>query len=205
MKKTFTARIVSLPETYEAAYRVARKIMDAGDKFDVAIGISRGGFPPSRMICDFLNIKTLTSLQIRHYESGGQAREEVSISDPVKIDIRGKNVLIVDDVNDSGKSLIAARENIKDLSPALLRTAVLHEKSNTAFKADYTGYTLSEWKWLIYQWAVTEDLIEFLERDNMLNKSEEAAIALLSEKYNLSVEIELFRKVMTMKENYLKG
>jgi uncharacterized protein len=205
MKKTFTARIVSLPETYEAAYRVARKIMDAGDKFDVAVGISRGGFPPSRMICDFLNIKTLTSLQIRHYESGGQAREEVSISDPVKIDIRGKNVLIVDDVNDSGKSLIAAYDNIKSLGPALIRTAVLHEKSGTSFTADYTGYTLSEWKWLIYQWAVTEDLIEYLERDHMLKASEEDAIAHLSEKFTLSIDRDLFSKVLSMKENYLKS
>lgn len=205
MKNNFTARIVTLPETFEAAYRVARKIMDAGEKYDIVVGISRGGLPPSRMICDFLNIKTLTSIQIRHYESGGKARDKVSISDPVKIDVKGKSVLIMDDVNDSGKSLNAAYDNIKSMEPGTLKTAVLHEKSSTDFNADYTGSTLSEWKWLIYQWAVTEDLIEFLDRDSMLSAGVEDAVKHLSKKYDLNVDSDLLKKVMSMKENYLKS
>ena len=44
---------------------------------------------PARMISDFLNIKTTTSLQIRHYTSGGEARENVEVIDPVKLELKG--------------------------------------------------------------------------------------------------------------------
>lgn len=202
MGKEFSARIITLPEAYEMAYKVARQINDGSEKFNVVVGISRGGLPPSRMICDFLNIKTLTTIQIKHYESGGKAKEKVNITDPVKIALKGKHVLIVDDVNDSGKTLKAAFDNISSLKPGIVKTAVLHEKSNTSFNADYTGAVLSEWKWLIYQWAVTEDLIEFLSSDNLLSKNEEGALKHLAEKYDLQVDRELFKKVLSMKQNY---
>lgn len=203
MEKRFSARIVSLSEAYEKAYHISSQILKAGEEFDVVIGISRGGLPPSRIICDFLNIRTLTSIQVRHYESGGEVKEEVKVSNPPGIELRNKHVLIVDDVNDSGKSMRAAYESVKSEKPAILKTAVLHEKSNTNFKADYTGSVLSEWKWLIYQWAVTEDLIEFLDRDNMLDVSEEDALRHLAERYNLRVGRDLFKKVLSMKQNYI--
>lgn len=202
MKQNFTARILTLPEAYEAAYKVALQIMDAGESFNVVVGISRGGLPPSRIICDFLNIKTLTTMQILHYESAAKARDEVRVSDPVKIDLEGKNVLVVDDVNDSGDTLRAACKHIGSMNPSLLKTAVLHEKSETSYMADYCGDYLSEWKWLIYQWAVTEDITEFLERDGMLDADPEDAMRHLKETYDLTVERGLLDKVLTMKDFY---
>ncbi|PWN06522.1 phosphoribosyltransferase [Rhodohalobacter mucosus] len=204
MDKKITARIVHLPETYEMAYRIARQIQDTGEDYDVVVGISRGGLPPSRIMCDFLNIKTLTTMQILHYESAAKAREEVRVSDPVKIDLEGRNVLLVDDVNDSGDTLQAAVKHIQTLKPSLLKTAVLHEKAGSSFSVDYCGSYLSEWKWLIYQWAVTEDLIGFLERDGMLDSEPADAIRHLSEKYDLTVERDLLEKVLSMKEFYSK-
>jgi len=202
MDKNISARIVYLPETYEMAYKIAHKIQEAGEVYEAVVGISRGGLPPSRIICDFLNIKTLTTMQILHYDSAAKAREEVRVSDPIKIELEGKNVLVVDDVNDTGETLRAACDHIGSLNPSLMKTAVLHEKSGTSFSADYSGAYLSEWKWLIYQWAVTEDLIEFLKRDQMMDAEPEDAIRHLKEKYNLTVERDLLDKVLSMKEYY---
>ncbi|MDX1592336.1 MAG: phosphoribosyltransferase [Balneolaceae bacterium] len=204
MENKITARIVHLPETYEMAYNIACKIRDAGENYDVVVGISRGGLPPSRMICDFLNIKTLTTMQILHYESAAKQREEVRVTDPVKIDLKDKNVLVVDDVNDTGDTLRAADEYIQPMNPSMFKTAVLHEKSGTSFHADYYGDYLPEWKWLIYQWAVTEDLTEFLKRDQMLNAKPEDAIRHLKKKYDLTVEEELLEKVLSMQAFYQK-
>ena len=203
MKENFTARIVSLSEAYEMAFKVSRKIGDSSIKFDVVLGIARGGFPPARLICDFLNIKSLTAVQIRHYTGGGEEREEVEITDPVYVDLKGKNVLIVDDVNDSGKTLKAAVDHVKIKEASGIKTAVLHEKDNTSLKADFAGEYLSEWKWLIYQWAVTEDLIEFLTNDEMLTAGEEEMSNHLSTKYELDVSKEILQKVLAMKNNYL--
>jgi len=204
MNKDASARIIFLDEAYEMAYRVSKQITDSSDSYDIILGISRGGLPPARMISDFLNIETLTSLQISHYARGGVEKEKVDVTDPLNIDIEGKKVLIVDDVNDSGETLKAAYEHVGSLNPADVKTAVLHEKSSTSFNAHYTGSDLSEWKWLIYQWAVTEDILEFLNKDGMLNTEEKTAINHLSEKYGLKIEIDLFRKIVSMKDNYFQ-
>ncbi|MGM0547544.1 MAG: phosphoribosyltransferase [Bacteroidota bacterium] len=202
MEKEFSARIVGLDEVYELAYKVSQKISGSSIYFDAVIGISRGGFPPARLVCDFLNIKTLTAIQIRHYTAGAEAKEEVEITDPIDIDLEGKNVLVVDDVNDSGKTLKAAVKHIKTKDAATVKTAVLHEKENTSLTADFAGDYLTEWKWLIYQWAVTEDLLEFLSKDNMLSAEKEQMLKYLSDKYDLDVKRELLEKVLAMKSNY---
>ncbi|WP_340105489.1 phosphoribosyltransferase [Rhodohalobacter sp. 8-1] len=203
MDKKFTARIVRFSEAYELAYRVSRKISASPIDFDMVVGIARGGFPPARLVCDFLNIKTLTAIQIRHCTGGAEEKEEVDITDPIDIDLNGKNVILVDDVNDSGKTLQAAVDHLTTKGAAVIKTAVLHEKENTSLKADYAGDYLGEWKWLIYHWAVTEDLLEFLDKDDMLEAGEDDIRKHLSDKYGLEVDRDLLKKVLALKNNYL--
>jgi len=90
MEKDFKAKIITLPEAYEMAFNVSRQITESPDNFDIIAGISRGGLPPARMICDFLNINTLTSLQISHYTSGGEEKEKVELTDPININLKEK-------------------------------------------------------------------------------------------------------------------
>ena len=205
MEKDFSARIVDLEEAYEMAYKVANQITNDGFKIDIIIGIARGGLPPARFICDFLNITKLTTLQITHYTGGGTAKENVEVIDPLNIDLKGRNVLLVDDVNDSGETLIEATQHINTMGPGELKTAVLHEKSNTSMKADYTGSTLEEWEWLIYQWAVTEDILELLHEVNKLQLPAEKSAKFLSETYQLDVDQHLIEKALSMKENYFSN
>lgn len=202
MKKDFSARIVGLDEAYEMAYKVADQITEKEFKVDIVIGIARGGLPPARFICDFLNITKLTTLQITHYSSGGTAKENVEVIDPLNIDLEGKNVLLVDDVNDSGETLKEATQHINKMSPGILKTAVLHEKSNTSTNADFTGSLLEDWEWLIYQWAATEDILEFLHENDKLHLSAEESAKFLSEKYQLDIDPHLIEKALSMKENY---
>lgn len=202
MKKDFSARIVGLDEAYEMAFKLAEQITDKGYKVDIVIGIARGGLPPARFICDFLNITKLTTLQITHYTSGGIAKENVKVIDPLNIDLEGKNVLLVDDVNDSGETLREATQHINTMNPGKLKTAVLHEKSNTSMNADFKGSALEEWEWLIYQWAANEDILEFLNENDKLNLSAEESAKFLSENYQLDVDLKLIEKALSMRGNY---
>lgn len=192
MEQNFSAEIVHLPEVYETAYRVSKQISGGAVKFDTVIGIARGGLTPARIFCDFLNIDMLTSLQIKHYSGGGKEMKEVEITDPVDINISSRNVLIVDDINDSGETLKSACDHVKSLGPSLVKTAVLHEKADTVFGSDFVGERIYRWRWIIYQWAVTEDLLEFLSNDNMLDVSDDEAMTHLAEKYKLKIDRDLF-------------
>lgn len=202
MKPNFSARIVSLQEVYLASYKLSLLIMNSSYSFDTVIAIARGGFPVARFICDFLNIHHLGSIQVKHYTAGATQLEQTQIIAPVNTVVEGKKILLIDDVNDTGKTLITACNHIQAMHPALLKTAVIHEKPNTVFKVDFVAEKTTEWKWLIYQWAVAEDVLAFLHKDRMLDESEEVAHAHLAEKYKLSIDKKFFHDILQLKGNY---
>ncbi|MFW5756987.1 MAG: phosphoribosyltransferase [Tangfeifania sp.] len=199
-KKQFTAQLVSLQEVYDSSLKLAEKISVSSIQFDAIVSIARGGFPPARFLCDFLNIERLYSVQIKHYSSGADKQEEAEVLNKSMGDIENRKILLADDVNDTGKSLKAALELLEPA--ALIKTAVLHEKDSSEIKADFAGKGIGEWKWLIYPWARTEDVLEFLNKGNMLNKGIYPAINFLKEKYDLEIEEDTLREILQFKPNY---
>ncbi|HKL33283.1 MAG TPA: phosphoribosyltransferase [Tangfeifania sp.] len=199
-KKQFTAQLVSLQEVYNSSLKLAEKIKASSIQFDAIVSIARGGFPPARFLCDFLNIERLYSVQIKHYARGAEQQEEAEVLNKSLGDIENRKILLADDVNDSGKSLKTALELLEPA--ALIKTAVLHEKETSEIKADFAGERFSEWKWFIYPWARTEDVLEFLSRGNMLNKGIRPAINFLKEKYDLKIEEGTLREIFQFKPNY---
>jgi hypoxanthine phosphoribosyltransferase len=110
-------------------------------------------------------------------------------------------VLLVDDVNDSGKTLSAAFDLLKDAKTA--KTAVIHQKKDTEFSADFVGENIEEWRWLIYQWAAAEDVLDFLKEGNMLNADMNEAKRFLAERYNLQIEESLLKNILSVKGRYM--
>lgn len=204
-KEEFEAQLISLEEAYEAALKLHEKIHGAALDFDLVVAIARGGFPPARFLCDFLNIKQLFSIQIKHYGGGAEQQENAEVLNSNTGPIENKKVLLVDDVNDTGKSLETAFRELEKSRPLLLKTAVLHEKENTEFKADFVGESFRKWKWLIYQWAASEDIIEFLKKGDMLTANPLSAGEFLEKEYNLRLDKQLLEKIMGLKSNYQKN
>jgi hypoxanthine phosphoribosyltransferase len=131
---------------------------------DIVIAIGRGGYVPARLLCDYLGIMALTSIKIEHYLRGAEKQKSAVIRYPLHTDIMSQRVLLVDDVNDSGDTLELALQHLKSFQPAEIRTAVMHDKKSTGFSVDYRGSKIVKWRWLIYPWAVCEDITAFLKR-----------------------------------------
>jgi len=83
---------------------------------------------------------------------------------PLAVDIKGMDVLIVDDVTDTGDTLATTVAHVTSLGPGEVRTAVLQHKDTSRFTPDYFAEFVTEWSWIIYPWAVHEDLVGFAER-----------------------------------------
>lgn len=198
--KKFKAEIISLQQAYDDCLTLAKKIRDSSQKFDAIVAIARGGFPPARFLCDFLNIEKLYSVQLKHYSMGAKEKEDAQVLSKNLGDLSGKNVLLVDDVNDSGKTLKAACDLLK--SASVLKTAVIHEKDTTDFKADFVGEKVKEWRWMIYQWAAAEDVLKFLKDGNMLEAGPETVQKYLKETYELDVEPSLLKMILATKPAY---
>lgn len=95
--------------------------------------------------CDFAT--RLDSLRAESYGNSTTAQEPPRITSPLKTDIAGHHVLVVDDILDSGNTLKAIIAHLQGYSPASLNTCVLldkparHEKE---FSADFCGFTIPD-------------------------------------------------------------
>ena len=159
---TMQVDLVSLDQVVEACDLLARQIQESAFAPDLIIAIARGGFTPARFLCDFLHVGALAAIRVEHYEAGARRTEEAKVTIPLSADIRDAQVLIVDDVNDSGDTLKVAIAHVEGFAPAGVNTAVLHEKSNTTHAADFCSAEITEWRWLLYPWAVVEDVGQFI-------------------------------------------
>ena len=134
---------------------IARKMK--ADKFrpDVVIALSRGGFVPARTICDMLIIKDLVSIKVDHWGITASMDGKASIRYPLKVDLTGKKILIVDDITDSGESMIVSIDFLKSLNPKEIKTAAALHIKTSKFKPDYYGEEI-DWKWVIFPWNYVE-------------------------------------------------
>jgi len=124
---------------------------------DAIVGIGRGGWIPARILADLLDIKNLENIKIESYFGIGK-KKEPRITQDVSIDVKDKNILLVDDVADSGESLILAKEHLLKKFPKDLKTASLHYKPKSKIIPDF--YVEETSKWIIYPWEKQEMMKE---------------------------------------------
>jgi len=136
---------------------LAKKIIESGYEPDIIVAISRGGFDPARILCDQLSIRWLASLQVEFYSGVKDTAEKPQIVFPLNANIDGQKVLVVDDVSDTGDSLMLAKEHILAKRPGDLRVATLHIKPWTKFRPDY--HAAETKAWIVYPWEPIESMM----------------------------------------------
>ncbi len=153
--------------TWDDIQRLAEKTADMikedGFKPDILIAVSRGGFDPARIISDQLNIRKLASLQINYYSGLNEKMEKPEVLFPLNANIEGLKVLVIDDVSDSGHSLIAVKRYVEGKGAAEVKIATLHHKPWSEYKPDYFAEEVD--RWILYPWEPNEsiqDLIHML-------------------------------------------
>jgi len=187
MAERLRCELVSSDTVYELAWTLAGQVRSSGFAPDLVVAVSRGGFTPARVLCDVLGIFNLTSVRVVHYRQAATREQAAYVQYPLCIPVAGQRVLVVDDVNDSGDTLQVARAHIASQGPAEVRTAVLHEKLSSPIRADFAAAAISEWRWLIYPWAVVEDVGGFVRRMSPSPADAAEAAARLRVDYDLQV------------------
>lgn len=198
MAEKLRCELISNDVVYDLAWTVAGKVRASGFEPDLVIAISRGGFIPARVLCDVLGIFNLTSIRVVHYRGPADMEPVATVKYPVCIPVAGQRLLVVDDVNDTGDTLRAARAHLEALGPAEVRMAVLHEKVGSPVRAEYAGGVIDEWRWLIYPWAVVEDLGGFLSQMDPPPMGTPEAKGRLRANYGLDVPEALLERLLTL-------
>lgn len=196
MTEGFPCELVSWATVNTLSHRVAEQIRASGFRPQVVVAIGRGGYVPARLLCDHLNLYDLRSLRIVHYIAGADKQRRARLADPLCRDLGRRRVLLVDDVSDSGDTLELARHHLRERSAGKTAVAVLHHKTTSTLLPDFFARRIIKWRWLIYPWAIFEDVSGFLSRLPQLPVDAEQAAVVLQRRHGIKVPPALLNEVL---------
>ncbi|MEM2025334.1 MAG: phosphoribosyltransferase [Desulfurococcaceae archaeon] len=144
----------------EQCYKLASIVLDEDLEVDAIVAISRGGLVPARIMSDVIGVEELIVLRSKFWGTGVRIREEPELLVHERLNLNGLNVLVVDEVVDTGATMAKVTRFIKDAGSNLVKTAVLHYKSSSSFIPDYYVERFNEWVWIYYPWSLSETLYD---------------------------------------------
>jgi len=153
----FDCWVPSWEEMHENIKETAKKIKEDDYRPDIVIALSRGGFVPARVICDLMIIKDLVSVKVDHWGVTAAKDGKAHLRYPIDVDLTGKKVLIVDDITDTGESMIIAKEFVEKLNPKEIRTATIFHIKHSKFVPNYYSKKI-DWVWVMFPWNYVEDM-----------------------------------------------
>ncbi len=131
--------------------QLAKEISSAFKNEEIlVVGILKGAFIFTadlvRELQEYLNVK-IDFIQVSSYHTEMESSGEVIFVKDMSTDIKGKNVLIVDDIIDTGRTLEALVEALKQREPKILKTCVLldkKERREVNYDADFVGFVIPD-------------------------------------------------------------
>ncbi len=88
----------------------------------------------------------LDFIGVSSYRQGTESRELI-LTKELRLDVRGREVLVVDDILDTGKTLKCVLDKLSELKPRRIKVCVLLEKKDRRVenvRADYVGFTIPD-------------------------------------------------------------
>jgi len=158
---SFECEIMSWELFDNLAKKVAQKMKEDDYQPDFMVGLARGGWVLSRVLCDYLGVKDLVSLKIEHWGVTATPDGSAKIKYPFDIDLTGRDVVVVDDITDTGESMEVAVDYIKTMNPRNIRTSALRHINGSKFIPDYYGDEIT-WRWVVFPWNIVEDMCNII-------------------------------------------
>jgi len=151
---TAMTTVTKLFDEDEIAVRVAElaaEITGALPRDFLVVGLLKGSFV---FVADLIRAldragrtPAVEFIRLSSYGHGRESSGEVRLIGDVPESIAGRNVLLVDDITDTGRSLARARELLEDAGAAGVWTCGLVDKPSRRevdFTADFVGFTVDD-------------------------------------------------------------
>ncbi len=195
MMPRIPVKLVTWSDVVGWTRKLAKRIIESGYQPDVIVAIARGGVTPARLLCDYLGVMDLLSIKVEHWVETAGHLEDAVVKYPLTADLRGKRVLLVDDICDTGRSIIVSKRYLMEHNkPLELRVATMQFiKPVAEITPDYYVDEVLDWVWYMYPWNYMEDTInlikKILQEDPKTPRSVEELDKLFRENYGITPPI----------------
>lgn len=147
-------------ELNQLAFTVAQKILADGAQFDRIVTLAKGGWPMTRSLVDFLNVREVASIGIKFYAGINKRMSRPEIYQDLPVIVKGESVLLFDDVADSGESLEFTRQYLLEQGVTAVKCATLFYKPHSTLKPDYFADETTAWIIFPYETLESMKLLE---------------------------------------------
>src|SRR5512139_3015333 len=177
MVTSFGFEVPTWNKVYEMLLDMAERIQLEGFKPDIIVGISRGGWLPARVLSDLLENPYITSVGAEFYVGVYETNSEPRLTQQIPVSVFDKRVLLVDDVVDTGKSVLLIREHLARQGTKEMKILTLYFKPCSVVKPDF--YSRETRDWIVFPWEVRETLAKLEKRSKETNEPFEDAVSRL--------------------------
>lgn len=156
MNQKIEYEVPSWSRIYNMLLRLSERIKRDCFRPDVIVGVSRGGWPPARILSDLLENPNLANVRVEFYVGVAETNDEPKLTQPVSVDVKNKLVLVVDEVADTGKSLSLIKEHLLSKGAEEVRIATVFYKPWSIIVPDY--YAAETSRWIVFPWEIKETI-----------------------------------------------
>lgn len=168
---------------------LADQLRAARHRPDAIVALTRGGWVPARLLADRLKLKRLVTVRAQHWGVTATPSGKAEITEGLSGPIDGLDVLVVDDITDTGQSLHLAVEAARAAGAKRVESATCLHITHSEFQPTYFAEAIGreEWVWVVFPWNYWEDLATLGHRALAEAGSAEGALRLLKERCQLDV------------------
>jgi len=132
-------------------------IQKTDQHFDRIIAVANGGLTMARHFGDIINMRKISLLQTAFYADINKTAKEPRVLQPLAVDVAGEDLLVFEDIVDTGTTIEFIRPLLLDQYEAKSVTvASLVSKSWASTQPDYVAAQLDTW--IIYPYETRESI-----------------------------------------------
>jgi len=150
--------LLDWPDLTQITEDLAAQINGQAQEFDRIVALANGGLSMVRHLADRLNFKTISLLQISSYQGVAEQDPEPVILQPLPMDVQGENILLFEDIVDTGATLEVADKYLETIGVSSYKVATQVEKSHTTYHADFVGVRNDDW--IIFPYETRETILD---------------------------------------------
>ena len=162
------------------------------------VALTRGGWVPARLVADHLGLHRLVSLRAQHWGVTARPSGKAELTEGLSGPVEGEDVLVIDDITDTGESLQLATEHVRAAGARRLESAALLHIAHSKFRPTFVAEEIdrNHWVWVVFPWNYWEDLNNLGARALLEVHDLARARDLLAERCGLDVPIADLRKAI---------